>query len=105
MRRQLLPPAGGVERAAVGARDAVEHLGMDAGGRGEHRHVAGERLEHGETEALPLRGHEHGVDRVDVVRDLVGVDATHRQQRHLAGDRLGVGEALDRARRVMGNRR
>ena len=45
---------------------------VDADRRGEHRHVAGERLEHGEAEALVLGGHEHGVGGVDLQRDLVG---------------------------------
>ena len=61
-----------LERRAQRAVDARERLGVDADGRGEHGHVAGERLEHGQPEALALGGHEHGVGGVHPQRHALG---------------------------------
>ena len=49
------PPGARVERGAQRARDPVERRRVDADRRREHGDVAGERLEHGEPEALVRR--------------------------------------------------
>ena len=59
--------------------DPVERLGRDAHRRREHRHVAGERLEHGEAEALGVGRHEHRVGGVDRERDMVGSRSSERR--------------------------
>ena len=75
---------------------------MDADGRREHRDVAGERLEHGQAEALALGGHDDGVGRVDPQRHALGVDASEREQPHprRLGERERAVVALLRPRRV-----
>jgi hypothetical protein len=73
---------------------------MHADGRGQHRHVAGERLEHGQPEPLGLRGHHHRVRRVDPQRDLARLDGAERQQRRVAGDLAGAVGALAASSRV-----
>ena len=70
--------------------------------RGQHRHVAGERLEHGEPEALVRGGHEHGVGGVDVEGHLEGMNAAEREESRVARDLLRAVEALDRPRGVGG---
>ena len=74
---------------------------VDPDRRAERGHAAGERLDHRQPEALGLRRDEHGVGGVDPVRDLVGRDAAHRQQRHVAGRLLRAVEALQRPRGVV----
>ena len=73
-------------------------------GRGEHGHVAGERLEHGQAEALALGGHEHGVGGVDPQRHALGLDAAERQQLDADGarERERAVVALLRARGIGG---
>ncbi len=53
---------------------------MDADRRGEDRHVAGERLQHGQPEALALGWHQHGVGGIDPQGHALGVDRAERQQ-------------------------
>ena len=67
---------------------------MDADGGGEHGHVAGERLEHGQPEALALGGHEDGVGGVDPEGHPGGVDAAEREQ-------LDLDRARERERAVV----
>ncbi len=54
-----------LERGAQRALDIFQRLVMDADGCCEYGHVAGQRLEHGEAEALALGGDKHGVGSVD----------------------------------------
>ena len=72
-------PAGELERGAEGAGDPLEDLLVDADRRGEDGHVAGERLEHRQAEALALGGDEHAVGGVDPERDPLGRHATERE--------------------------
>ena len=51
-------------------RSPSSACGCDPDRGGEHRHVAGQRLEHGQPEALALGGDEHRVGGVDPQRDL-----------------------------------
>ncbi len=62
--------------------DAGERQRGDADGRGQHRHVAGQRLQRRQAEALALGGHEHGVGGVDPGRDVGRVDAPEGEQPH-----------------------
>ncbi len=73
-------PSAEVERSAQGAVHVLQGLGMNAGGGREHGHVAGERLEHGQPEALVIGGHEDGVGGVDPQRNPGGVDRSEREQ-------------------------
>ncbi len=70
--------------SSKGAQSVPGHVGerlrVNADGGGEHGHVAGERLEHGQPEALALGGHEHGVGGVDEQRHARGLDAAEREQ-------------------------
>ncbi len=72
-----------------------ERLRVDAHGRGEHGHVAGERLEHRQAEALALGGDEHGVGRVDPQRHACGSTPPSAQQ--LARRRARRARARDRS--------
>ena len=56
--------------------------------RREHRHVARQRLEHRQPEALGVRGHEHGVGGVDRERHVLGCRRAEREQRHAAARTL-----------------
>ena len=64
------PRASGRGRTARTARPSMPASAsrVDADGRRQHGHVAGQRLEHGQAEALALGGHEHGVGGVDPQR-------------------------------------
>ena len=73
---------------------------MHADGRREHGHVARERLEHGEPEALVRGGDEDGVGGVDVERHLEGMNAPERQESRVARHLLRAVEALDGPRGV-----
>jgi hypothetical protein len=73
---------------------------VDADGGRQDGDVAGERLEHGEAEALGVGGHEHGVRGVDPEGDLVGRRGAEGRQARVARDLAGAVGALDRAGRV-----
>jgi hypothetical protein len=79
------------ERRAERPRDPAQRLGVDPDGGGEHGHVAGERLEHRQAEALVPGGHQHRVDGVEPPRRERGVDAAEREQLD-----------IDRARQLLG---
>ena len=53
---------------------------MDAHGRGEHGHLACERLEHCQAESLALGGHEDGVGGIDPQGHPDRVHAAQREQ-------------------------
>ena len=80
VRRQRGAPALQLEGGAERALDARERLGVDPDRRRQHRHVAGQRLEHGQPEALALGRHEHGVGGVHPQRHALGLDASEREQ-------------------------
>ena len=69
-----------VEGRAQRPRDASERVRVYAHGSREHRHVARQRLQHRQAEALRLRGHQHGVGRVHPQRHLLGGDAAEGVQ-------------------------
>ena len=102
MRFQRRPPAAELERSAQRAGHLAQGVGVDADGGGEHGHVAGERLEHRQPEALALGGHQHGVGGVDPQRHARRVDRPEGEQ--LDVDGAGEGQravvTLLRARRV-----
>ena len=94
-------------RASNGAHSVpstpAERLGVDPHRRRQHRHVAGERLEHGEAEALALGGHEHGVGGVHATAARAPASTPPRVEQLDAGcaaTRDGAVEALLRPRRV-----
>ena len=101
MRRQRRPATAARSNGAHSVPvDAVEGGRVHADRRGQTGHVAGERLEHGEAEALVRGGHEHGVGGVDVERHLEGMNAPERQESRVTRRLLRAVEALDGARGV-----
>ena len=78
-------PALELEGGAEGAAHAAERVGGDADRGGEDRHVAGERLDRGEAEALVVGGDEDRVGGVDPERHLVGLDRAAGEQLRVAG--------------------
>ncbi len=91
---ERLAPATGVELLAQRPVDPGQRPRGDPDRRGEHRYLAGERLEYREPEALALGRHEHGVGRVDPQRHLPRLDLPEREQRGVAGDRCRAVMAL-----------
>ncbi len=98
------PPTLQLERCAQRPREPVERLCVDAHRRGQHGHVAGQRLQHRQPEALALGGHEHGVRGVHVQRHALRLHAAERQQPRSdgLGERLRAVVALLGAARVGG---
>ena len=95
-------PGAELERRAERPRDAAQRLGVDADGRGQHRHVAGERLEHRQAEALVPGWHQNRVDGVEPQRRARGIDAAQDEQLDVDRARQLEREvvALDRPGRV-----
>lgn len=65
MRRYRVAPPGVVKWAAVGARDSLERFRRDPNRRRDHRHVARQRFERRQTEALSVGWNEHRIRRID----------------------------------------
>ncbi len=80
MGSQRVAPGIELERSAQRAGHVAQRLWMDADGRGEHGDVAGQRLEHGQPEALARGGDEHGVGCVDPQGDELGRDGVEGAQ-------------------------
>jgi glutamate racemase len=80
-------PGGEVKRRTEGSGDPGEGVRVYPDGGGEHRHIARERLEHGQPEALALGGHDDGARRVDEQRHPLGGDPAEREQLDADGTR------------------
>ncbi len=78
LRSKRLAPDVAIEGGAEGALDVCEHLGGNACDGAEDGHVAGERLERCEPEALAVGRDEDRVGGVDVERDAVWLDVAER---------------------------
>ena len=99
VRRERGAPGGEIPLAAVRAGDPAQRLGVRAGRPREHRHVAGERLDAGQAERLPVRRADDGVGGVHPGRHVLGGDGAERQQLGVVADELaGAVGALDGAR-------